>query len=447
MAGPVLKHEGPEVHYSDADEKLFSKVSWHLLPLLVICYIIAVLDRVNIGYAQLQMKQTLPWSNEVYALGAGIFFVGYFLFEVPSNLMLEKIGARLTLLRIMLLWGLCAAGMAFVESPTVFYILRFLLGVFEAGFFPGVILYLTYWYPGARRGKAIATFMTGATIAFLIAGPVCGAILKYMEGLGGLHGWQWLFITQGLPASVLGIVAFFYLKNKPDDADWLTQEEKSRLREHIEHDKHAVAGASHGSLLALIRDPKILVLSFCYAMVLGATYAMIFWIPSLVKSWGVADLFLLGVLTAIPALTALVVMLLIGRSSDKHNERRWHFFFCTVLGLAGVTIAAMSQGNLVMSVIGLCVLSMGQSSSVPIFFAAVSEYLPKKTAAGGIAMVSSLGNLGPAVMPWITTRITTATGSPTTSLYLVGAMWITAGVLLIFIMRPAAKAALRPAAA
>ena len=447
MAGHVMKSEGPEVHYSEADEKLFSKVSWKLLPLLVICYIIAFLDRVNIGYAQLQMKQTLPWSAEVYALVAGIFFIGYFLFEVPSNLMLEKIGARMTLLRIMFLWGLVAAGMAFVETPTVFYILRFLLGVFEAGFFPGVILYLTYWYPGARRGKAIATFMTGATIAYLIAGPLCGAILKYMEGLGGLHGWQWLFITQGIPASILGIVAFFYLKNKPEDASWLTQEEKSRLRDHLEHDAHAVAGASHGSLFALIRDPKIFALAFAYAMVLGATYAMVFWIPSLVKSWGVADLFLLGVLTAIPALTALVVMLLIGRSSDKHNERRWHFFFCTVLGLAGVTIAAMSQGNLVMSLVGLCVLSMGQSSATPIFFAGVSEYLPKKTAAGGIALVSSLGNLGPAVMPWVTTRINTITGTPTTSLYLVGAMWITAGIILTLVMRPAAKEVLRPAVA
>lgn len=277
MAGPVLKHEGPEVHYSHADEALFSKVSWHLLPLLTICYIIAFLDRVNIGYAQLQMKQTLPWSNEVYALGAGIFFIGYLLFEVPSNLMLEKIGARMTLLRIMFLWGLFAAGMAFVESPAVFYILRFMLGVCEAGFFPGVILYLTYWYPGARRGKAIAVFMTGATIAFLIAGPVCGAILKYMEGLGGMHGWQWLFITQGIPASILGITAFFYLKNSPDDANWLTPQEKAALRDHLEHDAHAVAGASHGSLFALIRDPKIFTLAFTYALFLGATYAMVFW--------------------------------------------------------------------------------------------------------------------------------------------------------------------------
>ncbi|HMO44567.1 MAG TPA: MFS transporter [Rubrivivax sp.] len=447
MAGHVAKHDGPEVHYSAGDEKLFSKVSWKLLPLLTICYLIAFLDRVNIGYAQLQMKQTLPWSDEVYALGAGIFFIGYFLFEVPSNLMLEKIGARATLLRIMFCWGIVAAGMAYVETPTTFYILRFLLGVFEAGFFPGVILYLTYWYPGARRAKAIATFMTGATIAYLIAGPLCGAILKYMNGLGGLHGWQWLFITQGLPASMLGIFAFFYLKNKPEDASWLTADEKARLRHHIEHDAHAVAGASHGSLLALIRDPKIFLLSIIYALALGATYAMVFWAPTLVRSWGVADLFLVGILTAIPALCALIVMVLVGRSSDRHNERRWHYLFCTVLGLAGTAIAALSQGNLILSLFGLAVLSMGQSASTPVFFAAVSEYLPKKTAAGGIALVSSLGNLGPAVMPWITTRINTITGTPAASLYLVGAMWITAGILLMLLIRPAAEAKLLPARA
>lgn len=361
--------------------------------------------------------------------------------------MLEKIGARMTLLRIMFLWGLFAAGMAFVESPAVFYILRFMLGVCEAGFFPGVILYLTYWYPGARRGKAIAVFMTGATIAFLIAGPVCGAILKYMEGLGGMHGWQWLFITQGIPASILGITAFFYLKNSPDDANWLTPQEKAALRDHLEHDAHAVAGASHGSLFALIRDPKIFTLAFTYALFLGATYAMVFWVPTLVKSWGVADVFLVGVLTAIPSLIAMVTMVLIGRSSDKHNERRLHFFLCTVLGLAGTTIVAWSQGNLLVSLVGLAILFMGQSSATPIFFTAVSEYLPKKTAAGGIALVSSLGNLGPAVMPWITTRITTVTGSQTASLYLVGAMWITAGILLMIVMRAATVGQPRPAMA
>ena len=446
MAAPATKYEGPEVHYSAADEALFAKVSWHLLPLLIICYIIAFLDRVNIGYAQLQMKQTLPWDNEVYALGAGIFFIGYFLFEVPSNLMLEKIGARVTLLRIMFLWGVCAAGIAFVQTPTQFYILRFLLGAFEAGFFPGIILYLTFWYPGARRGKAIATFMTGATLAYLIAGPTSGAILKYMDGLGGWHGWQWMFIVQGVPASILGLVAFFYLKDQPEQAGWLTAGEKTALRNHLDNDVHVVAGASHGSLLGLIRDPKVYTLSVVYFLVLGATYVMVFWMPTLVRSWGVADLFVIGLLTAIPSVCAAVAMVLIGRSSDRHAERRWHFVFCTVLAFTGVAVAALSQGNLVLSLFGMCLLLMGQSSSTPIFFAGVSEYLPKDTAAGGIALISSLGNLGPAVLPVITTRITTATGSQTASLYLVGAMWLAAGLLLMLVMRPATEQ-LRPATA
>jgi len=178
MAAPIVQQGGHQAHYTEADEKLFSKISWHLLPLLIICYIIAFLDRINIGFAQLQMKQTLPFSDAAYAFGAGVFFIGYFLFEVPSNLMLEKIGARKTLLRIMFLWGLCAAGMAFVETTTSFYILRFLLGVFEAGFFPGIILYLTYWYPSARRGQMIAIFMAATTVASVIAGPLCGGIMK-----------------------------------------------------------------------------------------------------------------------------------------------------------------------------------------------------------------------------------------------------------------------------
>ncbi|HRH86531.1 MAG TPA: MFS transporter [Rubrivivax sp.] len=447
MAAHIVQDKHPHQAYSADDEKLFSKVSWHLLPLLIVCYIIAFLDRVNIGYAQLQMKQTLPWSAEVYALGAGIFFFGYFLFEVPSNLFLERIGARKTLLRIMFMWGLCAAGMAYVETPTAFYILRFLLGAFEAGFFPGIILYLTYWYPGPRRGKAIATFMTGATIAYLIAGPVSGAILKYMDGLSGMHGWQWMFIVQGLPASILGIVAFFYLKDKPEDADWLTPGEKAALRNHLEHDVHVVAGASHGSLWSLIRDPKIYTLSIVYAMFLGATYAMVFWMPTLIKSWGVADLFMVGMLTAIPSLCGLIAMVLLGRSSDRHEERRRHFFFCTLLALSGVSLAAVMQGNLVMSLLGLCLLAMGQSSATPIFFAGVSEYLPKKTAAGGIALVSSLGNLGPAVMPVIVTWLTTSTGSQTTSLYLVGTLWIVAGAMLMMVMRPATAIVARPVTA
>ncbi|TSD56355.1 MFS transporter [Variovorax sp. KBS0712] len=424
--------------YNAADEALFSKVSWHLLPLLILCYIVAFIDRINIGFAQLQMKQTLAFSNEAYALGAGIFFIGYFLFEVPSNLMLEKIGARKTLLRIMFCWGLVASAMMFVETTTQFYVLRFLLGAFEAGFFPGIILYLTYWYPSARRCKVISIFMTATAIGYLLAGPLSGWIMKYMNGLGGHHGWQWLFVVQGLPASVLGIVAFFYLKDKPEQANWLTPSEKVALRHHLDNEPHAVETASHGSFWALLRDPKVFTMAFVYFLFLGANYTLVFLVPTLIKNWGVGDVFMVGLLSAIPAVFGAIGMVFVGRSSDKHLERRKHFFFCVALASAGLLVAVFSGGNLVLALAGLAVMSIGQSANTPIFFAAISEYLPRKSAAGGIALISSLGNLGPAVMPVITAWITTATGSSDNSMFLAIGLWLLSGVVLLRVMRPAA---------
>jgi D-galactonate transporter len=432
---PAPSH--PHQDYSAADEALFSKVSWHLLPLLILCYVVAFIDRINIGFAQLQMKQTLAFSNEAYAFGAGIFFVGYFLFEVPSNLILEKIGARKTLLRIMFCWGIVAASMMFVQTTTMFYVLRFLLGAFEAGFFPGIILYLTYWYPSARRGKVISIFMTATAIGYLLAGPLSGWIMKYMNGLGGHHGWQWLFVVQGLPASILGIVAFFYLKDKPEQANWLDAGEKALLRSHIENDAHTVETASHGSFWALLKDPKVFTMAFIYFLFLGANYTLVFFMPTLIKSWGIPDVFMVGLLSAIPAVVGAVGMVFVGRSSDKHLERRRHFFFCVALAAAGLLIAVFTQGNLLLGLAGLAIMAVGQSANTPIFFAAVSEYLPKKSAAGGIALISSLGNLGPSVVPLLTTWMSTTTGSSTNSMYLVVALWLISGFILMRAIRPA----------
>ncbi|MDP9878027.1 D-galactonate transporter [Variovorax boronicumulans] len=435
---PAQAH--PHQDYSAADEALFSKISWHLLPLLIVCYVIAFLDRVNIGFAQLQMKQTLPFSDAAYAFGAGVFFIGYFLCEVPSNLLLEKIGARKTLLRIMFCWGIVASCMMFVETTMLFYILRFLLGALEAGFFPGIILYLTYWYPAARRAKVIAIFMTGATIAYLLAGPLCGAILKYMDGWLGHHGWQWLFVTQGLPASFLGIFAFFYLKDKPEQAGWLTSAEKISLRAHLDNDAHAVQTASHGSFWALLRDPKVYIMSLVYFLMLGATYVLVFSTPTLIRSWGIKDVFTVGMLSAVGPLFALVGMVLIGRSSDRYLERRRHFLFCCALAAAGSLIVVVSQGSVAACVAGLAVLTIGQSSATPIFFAALSDYIPKRSAAGGIALISSLGNLGPAVMPSIVIALNTRTGNPVAGLWLVIALWLVSGLILLRSMRPTAAA-------
>jgi len=443
--------QAPQAHrhqdYSAADEAMFSKISWRLLPLLIICYIVAFIDRINIGFAQLQMKQTLTFSNEAYAFGAGVFFIGYLLFEVPSNLLLEKIGARKTLLRIMFCWGLVASAMMFVQTPMQFYVLRFLLGAFEAGFFPGIILYLTYWYPGARRGKIISIFMTGTAIGYLIAGPSSGWIMKYMDGLWGHHGWQWLFVVQGLPASVLGVIVYLTLKDKPEQADWLTPSEKAALRDHMENDAHTVETASHGSFWALLRDPKVFTMSFVYLLFLGANYTLVFFTPTLIKSWGIADVFTVGLLSAIGPVFGIIGMVLIGRSSDKHLERRKHFLFCSVIASAGLLLAIFSGGNLVLALAGLSIMCIGQSANTPLFFTAISEYLPKKSAAGGIALISSLGNFGPAVIPLLTTWLATRTGSFTASAYLVVGLWMVAALILLWVIRPAAAVSPRLATA
>ena len=352
--------------------------------------------------------------------------------------MLEKIGARKTLLRIMFCWGIVAAAMMFVETPTQFYILRFLLGAFEAGFFPGIILYLTYWYPAARRGKIISIFMTATAIGYLLAGPISGGIMKYMDGLGGHHGWQWLFVVQGLPASILGIVCYLYLKDKPEQANWLTADEKALLRSHIDNDAHTVETASHGSFWALLKDPKVFTMSLVYFLALGANYTLVFFSPTLIKSWGITDLFTVGLLSSIGPIFGIIGMVMIGRSSDKHLERRRHFLFSVVLASVGLLIAVFSGGNLIVAFAGLAIMSIGQSANTPLFFTAVSEYLPRKSAAGGIALISSLGNLGPSVVPLITTMITTATGNFTNSAYLVVALWLVSGVIMMLAIRPAA---------
>jgi D-galactonate transporter len=427
----------PALPSAGSVDALYSKVSWRIIPLLIVCYIVAYLDRINIGYAQLQMKQSLSFGDAVYGLGAGIFFIGYFLFEVPSNLMLEKIGARKTLLRIMFCWGLVAAAMMFVQTPTQFYVLRFLLGVFEAGFFPGIILYLTFWYPSARRGQMIAIFMAATTVASVIAGPLCGGIMKYLDGAHGLAGWQWLFLVQGLPATLLGVVAYFYLQDKPQDARWLSASEKHLLQTNLDNDPRNVASGSHASLGHMLRDRKVYVLALVYFLLLGATYTMVFWVPTLIKSWGVADLMQIGLYAALPSLIGVVGMILIGRHSDKHHERRWHFAASVGIAALGLALTTVTQGHLGASMAALSLAVIGIASATPLFFTITTEYLSKVGAAAGIALVSSLGNLGAAASPAVTGAITAKTGSPVYSMYLVIVLYLLSGVILLLAVRSA----------
>jgi len=419
-------------------KSVFSKIDWRIIPLLLIAYMVAYLDRINIGYAQLQMKQTLPFDDAVYGLGAGIFFIGYFLFEVPSNLLLEKIGARKTLLRIMVLWGLAATAMMFVSTPTQFYVVRFLLGAFEAGFFPGVILYFTYWYPSVRRGQVIAIFMSATTIVSVIAGPLCGAILKYFDGFSGMHGWQWLFLVQGLPAVLLGFLVYFMLEDKPAQANWLSADEKMLIDDAFKSDTRHEALPDAGSFAQCLRDPKVYVLSLIYFLLLGATYTMVFWLPTLVQSWGVKDLFLIGIYTAIPNAVGVIGMILIGRHSDKWHERRWHYVACVFIAAAGLFITTLFQGNLVGSILALSFAVIGIASATPLFFALTSEYLSAGAAAGGLALISSLGNLGPSVSPSINGFIVKYTGDNIYSMYFVMSLYLLSGVLLLLTMRAAA---------
>jgi MFS family permease len=420
---------------SPDDRVMYRKIAWRIMPLLLMAYVVAFLDRINIGYAQLQMKQTLAFSDAVYALGAGIFFIGYLLFEIPSNLMLEKIGVRKTLLRIMVCWGVVAMAMMFVQTPTQFYVLRFLLGAFEAGFTPGVLLYLTFWYPPARRAGMIGVFLLGAIFASLIAGPLSGAIMKFLHGLYGWHGWQWLFLVQGLPAPLLGLLAWRVLVDRPEQATWLNDAEKARLRQALDAEGQSSTKAGHGSLRDLLGDARVWALALVYVVMVAGTYAMAFWIPTLIRSWGVSDLMDIGLYATLPQLGAVAGVILLGRSSDRYGERRWHFIAGALMAMCGLTTIALGQGHLAISLTGLCLAVTGIASVTPVFFALLSEYLPRASVAVGIALVSSLGNLGGAIIPSLTSAINAASGGATYSMYFVTSLYLLAGLIILLTAR------------
>ncbi|MFT3802169.1 MAG: MFS transporter [Burkholderiaceae bacterium] len=433
MANLSVPKSGPLIE-TEAEKAIFSKVNWHILPLLLVAYVFAYIDRVNIGYAQLQMKTDLNFTNEIFALGAGLFFVGYFLFEVPSNLLLEKIGARKTILRIMICWGLCATLMAWAHTPWQFYTLRFLLGAFEAGFFPGVILYFTYWYPTARRGRAIAIFMTATQLASILVGPLNGALMKYGEGFMSMHGWQWMFLFNGAPCLIIAVMVYFLLIDKPANAKWLTDEEKKILINRVESEKTST-GHGHGAMGALLKDPKVFVLATIYFLMSAAVYALVFWAPSLIKSWGAADVFQVGMLKALASVFGIIGMVLICRSSDRTNDRRWHYVFAITCIVTGLGLIAVMAPGMTTSMALFSLATVGTSASTPLFFAFISEYLPKETAAGGIALISSLGNLGPAISPSISTWILTTTGENKYSLLFICSLYVLAALIMVVVGR------------
>ncbi|MHA4869343.1 MFS transporter [Duganella sp. PWIR1] len=401
-------------------DAIYRKISWRLLPLLMLCYAAAYLDRVNVGYAKLQMGASLDFSEHIYVIGAAVFFIGYCLCALPANLLLEKIGARKTLLRLMLGWGATSAACAFVREPLEFYVLRFLIGVFEAGFFPGVILYLTWWYPAARRARVFAIFAAAVLLAGVLAGPLCGATLRHLRDYGVLDGWQWMLVTQGLPVVLLGVFAWFYLDDKPDDARWLSSFEQQMVEQDLERDEDALRPAGDpthedkqeheppsplATVWALLRQPSFALLAVANLLLTGAGYALAHRAPQLMQHWSAGQHMELGLLTAIPNLVGAIGMVLICYDSDRRRERRGHFIASVVLTAGGLALAMAADDLLAWSLTGLTLATLGMAAAMPLLFAILSAMLDRRRAATGIALVTSIGLLGGAAAPAFSERM------------------------------------------
>ncbi|KWF09884.1 MFS transporter [Burkholderia pseudomultivorans] len=386
-------------------DALYAKVTRRLIPFLFVCYLFSFVDRSNVGFAQLQMKTSLGFSDAAYGIGATMFFVGYALFEVPSNLLLQRIGARATLFRIMLLWGAASAGTMLVRTPAEFYVMRFLLGVFEAGFFPGIVLYLTYWFPSNRRARAIALIMMASVAAGFVTGPVSGVILKSLHEAGGLEGWQWMFLLEGLPTMLAAGLVFVLLPDRPEHAKWLDAAEKDLIRAAL-----AAPDDAHErrSLMRVIGDARTYLLAFGIFVNGCAGYFLAFWVPTLIRELGVDDPRAIGLYTVIPNVFGIAAMILYGRHSDLRNEQRLHWAFAFVAAALGFLALGRSvQHSLPWTIAALAFGGSALVSSTPIFWAMATRYFTRGRTAAGIAFVNSLASVSgasPALIGLVKTR-------------------------------------------
>ncbi|MDP3654832.1 MAG: MFS transporter [Rhodoferax sp.] len=421
------------------DDALFRRITWRLVPLLFACYVFNYLDRTNVGYAQLQMKDQLGFGDAVFGLGAGIFFIGYALFEIPSNWLMARIGMRTTLLRIMGLWGLASAAMLFVSTPLQFYTLRFLIGVFEAGFAPGVLYYLTLWFPSHRRAQVTALFFMGYSAAPIVAGPIAGLTMTYLNGVGSLQGWQWLFLLEGLPSVLLGIAAFFWLSDTPAQADWLTGEEKLRVQQTLDEDQKICGASTRGPAASAWRDGRVWLLGLMSFLVILGIYALSFWQPTLMQTMGLSVLEI-GFYSVIPAVVGIAATLVIGRHSDRVRERRWHFAITAALGALGLSLTTVFMHNAPLAVACLALASAGISSAFAILWTVPGTLLSKPAAATGIALITTLGGCAGVVAPVLVGYLKAATGNFTLSLYLLSGALLLSALLMLFALPHPARA-------
>lgn len=421
---------------------LLAKISWRLLPFLLLMYILAFLDRANVGFAKAAFQADTGISNAAFALGAGIFFVGYALLEVPSNLIMHRVGARAWMCRIMVTWGLVSTAMMFAHDETTFYILRFLLGVAEAGFFPGVILYLTYWFPAAHRGQAMGFFYFGAPLAFILGSPLSGLLLE-MDGIAGLSGWQWMFAVTGLVTVAVGVWAYFYLTNRPADAAWLAPEERKTLQDILDREERAKGGQSH-SLLAALAQPAVLHLAIVYLLIQASVYGVVFYLPTQVAGLlGVKVGWLVGVVTAVPWVCALLAAWLVPGYADRTQQHRRVACATLVVAAAGMAVS-VSVGSPLIGILALCFAAAGFISVQPVFWTFPANALSGAAAAGGIALINSMGAVGGFVAPIVKNGMESAFQSPAAGLYLLAATTLLAAVLVLGVRARSAALPLQP---
>ena len=422
------------VHAVSKEDSVYARVSRRIVPLIMLCYVVAYLDRVNVGFAKLQMLQALNFSETVYGLGAGIFFLGYFLFEVPSNLLMSKIGARIWIARIMITWGLISGAFAFVQTPTQFYVMRFLLGLAEAGFYPGIILYLTYWYPSHRRARIVAMFMAAIPISGIFGNPLSGWIMSVFHDNGGWQGWQWMFVIEAIPAVLVGLLVLWKFDDSIRRAKWLSEDEKQILEANIAADNKGKT--EHPGIGKVFSDPRVWGMSLIYFAFVMGQYGLTFWMPTLVKSAGGKDTFMVGVLSAIPYVCAAITMVLIGRSADARRERRWHLVVPALMGAVGFAAVATAGNNVALSIVFLSLAAAGVLTCAPLFWSLPTAFLQGTAAAAGIAAINSVGNLAGFVSPYMIGALKDMTGSTSAGMYAL------AGVLVlgcIAVLRTPAK--------
>ncbi|MFX1764931.1 MFS transporter [Paraburkholderia sp. A1RI-2L] len=412
-------------------EAVYRKVTWRLMPLLFVCYVFAYIDRANIGFAHLQFRRDVGLSEAAFGLGVGLFYLGYMLLEVPSNLWLQRIGIRLTLLRIMTFWGVVSACTAFVRTPMEFYLARVLLGVAEAGFFPGVILYFTYWFPAARRARVTSLFMSAICVSGIVSGPVSGLILEKLTGALGLNGWQWMFIIEGAPSILAGVVAWLCLTDRPEEARWLNEQEKAIVLDALHREAALKEARAPKSIWVALREPKFYFLTFAYFSVPWASIVVHIWAPSVIKNSGVTNFWHIGALSAIPYIVGAIAMYLMGRSSDRRLERRWHFMVSSALAAVGVVLLPLFAHNVGALMVLLCAATAGYLGMLSLFWTLPPAYLRPAVAASGIGLISSLGQFGGMLAPTVIGFASTRFGSNAPGLYAVALVSILGGLAIV----------------